>query len=403
MNETLLNKLFERQFKLLQHVSTDFIRSVADEIAWHVRLVGIRGVRGVGKTTLLLQYIKKNLDYRNRKVLYVSMDHILLSGQSLYGLAATFVRYGGKHLLIDEIHHYRNWHRELKNIYDDFPELQTVFTGSSLLNILDARADLSRRALMYRMQGLSFREFLALETGTEFPVYSLQQILENHREISMTVLAKLNPMAYFKDYLTFGYFPFFREYRDLYHERGNEMINFLLELELPMLRQVDLAYIPKIKQLLGIIAVSVPFTPQITALSRKIGINRLTLLKYLHYLAESELIITLYRDTQSVSLLQKPAKIYLENTNYMYAFSGDNVNPGNIRETFFVNQLRYRHKVALPARGDFRVDGKWLFETGGRRKSSRQIQEQTDAFVVADDTDIGYGNKIPLWMFGFLY
>jgi len=398
-----MKELFERQAKLLRNTQTAFVRSLITEINWKARLIGIKGARGVGKTTLLLQYIKLHLKAKAEKVLYISLDHIWFSDKNLYDIAAEFVRLGGEHLFIDEVHYYENWAQEIKNIYDDFSELQVVFTGSSLLKIMDGRVDLSRRAVIYSMQGLSFREYINLETGKDLQKYSLEEILENHTEISESILTKIKPFQHFGTYLEQGYFPFYREESDLYPFRLNNIINFILETELPLLRHIEISYVRKIKHLLMIIAETVPFSPQISAISRKMGINRITLLRYLHYLAESGLLIQLYKDGYGVSKLQKPDKIYLENTNYMYVLSDKPVNTGNIRETFFVNQLAFRHQVVLDKQADFKINDKWVFEVGGKNKTGKQIAGLTDAFLVLDDMETGFQNKIPLWLFGFLY
>ena len=398
-----MKELFERQAKLLRNTQTGFVRSLLSDINWKARLIGIKGARGVGKTTLLLQYIKLYLAHKPEKVLYISLDHIWFSDKNLYDIAADFVRLGGEHLFIDEVHYYENWAQEIKNIYDDFNELQIVFTGSSLLKIMDGRVDLSRRAVIYTMQGLSFREYVNLETGNNIKKYSLEEILENHSQISQSILTKIKPFQYFGAYLEHGYFPFYREEADLYPFRLNNIINFILETELPLLRKIEISYVRKIKQLLMIIAETVPFSPQISALSRKMGINRITLLRYLHYLAESGLLIQLYKDGYGVSKLQKPDKIYLENTNYMYVLSDKPVNIGNVRETFFVNQLAYRHQILLDKQADFNIDNKWVFEVDGKNKTGKQIAGLKNAFLVLDDMETGFQNKIPLWLFGFLY
>ncbi len=398
-----MRELFEKQAKLLRNTQTGFVRSLLRDINWKARLIGIKGARGVGKTTLLLQYIKLYLNHKPEKVLYISLDHIWFSDKKLYDIASDFVRLGGEHLFIDEVHYYENWAQEIKNIYDDFSELQIVFTGSSLLKIIDGRIDLSRRAVIYPMQGLSLREYINLETGMNFQKYSLEEILENHIEISQSVLAEIKPFPYFRSYLEHGYLPFYREEPDLYSFRLNNIINFILEIELPLLRNIEISYVRKIKQLLMIIAETVPFSPQISAISRKMGINRITLLRYLHYLAESGLLIQLYKDGYGVSKLQKPDKIFLENTNYMYVLSDKPVNTGNIRETFFVNQVGYRHQVLLDKQADFKINDKWVFEVGGKNKTGKQISGLKYAFLVLDDMETGFQNKIPLWLFGFLY
>jgi len=321
----------------------------------------------------------------------------------LVDLADTFVKRGGKYLFLDEVHKYENWTQELKNIYDSYPTLKVVFTGSSLLQILNARADLSRRAIVYHLQGLSFREYLILHTNNNFNKYELNTILNNHAEISAEVLLHIKPLAYFDDYLKKGYFPFHLEQPDVYYMRINEILSMMLEIELPLLRNVDVAYIARVKQLLYIISQAVPFVPNVSKLSEKIGIERKTLLTYLHYLDEIALTKNLFKESFGISSLQKPQKIYLENTNYMYALRVESVNKGNLRETFFANQLKQNHTITYTNLGDFLVDNKYTFEIGGKTKSYKQIKEINHSFIAADDIEYGFGNKIPLWLFGFLY
>lgn len=394
---------FQQKFqRKIQQTSVDFHRRLMDEINWDARLIGIKGARGVGKTTLLLQYIKKNLPL-NHQTLYVSLDDIWFSENSLLALADDFTKKGGQYLLIDEVHKYPNWAQELKNIYDDHHSLKIVFTGSSLLEILNARADLSRRAVVYTMQGLSYREFINLVTQNQFSVYSLDDILLKHVDISREVNAKIRPLQHFNNYLKHGYYPFFREGDDLYFQRLEEVINLILEIELPLLRKVEVAYVNKLKQLLHIIAQSVPFTPNISKLSSRIGINRNTLISYLYFLQESHIIRNLYKDAKGITQLQKPDKVYLENTNLQYVLSQKQIDIGHTRETFFVNQLGYHHLVEYTAITDFKVNGRFTFEVGGAHKSNKQIKNIDNSFIVSDDIEFGYANKIPLWLFGFLY
>ncbi len=398
-----MEQLFEKYQQKLQYTSTTIIRSIMNDIDWNSRLIGIKGARGIGKTTLLLQYIKIHLKEEQDKALYVSLDNIWFSNHSLVELVDYFVKREGKYLFLDEVHKYPNWSQELKNIYDDFPTLKVVFTGSSLLEILNARADLSRRAIVYKMQGLSFREFIAFETGLLLDSYSLEEVLENHVEISKTVLSKIKPLPLFELYLKQGYYPFYKENPELYGSILMEIINMSLEIELPLLRKVDLGYVYKIKQLLLIISESVPFVPNTTKLSEKMGIVRGTLLLYLHYLDEIGITRNLNKESGGVSKLQKPNKIFLDNPNLMYAIAPKSNNIGNRRESFFANQLGYQHALSYVEQTDFLVDNDYYFEIGGKSKNTKQIRELTNAFIAADDIEFGYNNTIPLWLFGFLY
>ncbi|MDR2206879.1 MAG: AAA family ATPase [Flavobacteriaceae bacterium] len=397
-----MEELFEKSYKKTKETSLDFIRILMSEIEWNARLIGIRGSRGVGKTTLLLQYIKQNLPNDN-SALYVSLDDMWFAEHKLWDTADMFAKRGGKYLFLDEVHKYPNWAQELKNIYDDFSELKVVFTGSSLLEILNARADLSRRALVYDMQGLSFREYLNITQKTDIKIVSLEDILQNHREISSSILDVVKPFQFFENYLKSGYYPFFKELPSVYHEKIAEVINMILEIELPLLRGVDIGYVYKIKQLLSIVASSVPFILNITKISERIGVNRITLLSYLYYLEEVKLTKNIHKDVFGINKLQKPEKIYLENTNLAYTLCDRNTDIGNIRETFFLNQLSYKHIVEYPNQGDFWVDKKYLFEIGGKSKTDEQVKNVKNSFIVSDNIEYGLGNKIPLWLFGFLY
>ena len=398
-----MEELVEKFRFKLSLTSTDFVRSLGSDINWNARLIGVKGARGVGKTTMLLQHIKMNLAKELDKTLYVSLDSIWFSNNTLVDLADDFVKKGGEYLFLDEVHRYDNWSQELKNIYDDYPMLKVVFTGSSLLQILNVRADLSRRAITYTMQGLSFREYLSIETGQHFDRLTLESILSNHTKESTLINAKLKPLYYFDTYLKQGYYPFYKEERGLYVSRLEEVINMMLEIELPLLRGLDLAYVHKIKQLLLIISESVPFIPNVSKLSAKMGIARGTLLLYFHYLDEIGLTINLFKESGGISKLQKPLKVYLENSNLMYALTPTAANIGNIRETFFANQLGYAHKIRYAEKRDFLINEKYIFEIGGKDKSMKQIQGIENSYIAADGIEYGFQNKIPLWLFGFLY
>jgi hypothetical protein len=394
--------LKEKHRKKIAGTSLGFIRSLMDQIDWSQRMVGIRGARGVGKTTLLLQYIRK-YHINDPLVLYASLDDIFFSGTRLSEVAGRFAREGGRRLFLDEVHKYPDWSKELKNIYDDLPELKVVFTGSSLLEILNSRADLSRRAVVYTMQGLSYREYLGMAHDVNLPAFSMEDVIQQTSEITGLINANLKPLQYFAHYLTTGYYPFFRESEPLYHLRLEEVANMIIEMELPLLRRVDMAYTHRLKQLLLIIAQSAPFVPNVTKLSERIGINRNTLIAYLGYLQEAGLTRNLYKDASGMTILQKPEKIFLENPNLAFAFAGHTPEAGNMRETFFANQAGYNHALAYPENGDFLVNGRYLFEVGGKRKGKRQIREALNGYVAADDIEFGFDNKIPLWLFGFLY
>ncbi len=396
-------ELNNRFLRKLSNVSLDFTRSAMVEIPWKAQLLGIKGARGVGKTTLLLQYIKLHLSNQISQTLYVSLDSFWFASRSLSELIDDFYKQGGKYLFLDEVHKYPNWAQELKNAYDDFPDLKIVFTGSSALEILNARADLSRRAVIYEMQGFSFREFLSIESKIDFPILSLKDIIENHVHHAQNICQKIKPFQYFSNYLEYGYYPFYREDKDLYDHKLTEVVNMILEIELPLLRGIDSGYVFKLKELLSIISASVPFTPNISKLSEKMAINRSTILTYLHYFQQVRLINNLFKEAGGISKLQKPQKIYLENTNLMQILSSDHVNIGNARETFFANQVGFKNDLLYTENGDFLVNNEYTFEIGGKGKTNHQIADLENAFVAADDIEYGFNRKIPLWLFGFLY
>jgi len=396
-----MEKLINLYLKKIAATDISFVRDSIQWLQQDSRLIGIKGQRGVGKTTLLLQFMKLQPDYQE-KTLYVSLDNLWFATNSLYDLAYQFAQRGGTLLAVDEVHKYPNWAKELKNIYDDFPEIKVVFTGSSLLEILNARADLSRRAIVYEMQGLSFREYIKLEIGVEFPKVSFEGLLNEHVSLALDISSKVKPFKYFEKYLKSAYYPFYRESTSLYAQKVEEVLNMILEIELPNLRNIDLAYVSKLKQLLVILAQSVPFVPNLTKLSERIGISRKTLLLYIHYLNEAGLIRNIFKEAHGISQLQKPNKILLDNTNLSFILATD-VNKGTLRETFFVNQLAHRHTVTYAEKADFVIDEKYVFEIGGKDKGKKQIVNETDGYLVIDDVEIGHHNKIPLWLFGFLY
>lgn len=397
--------LIEISAKRIRNTKETFVRSIDKKINWNSRLIGIKGARGCGKTTLLLQHLKNHhMDLvSSGKALYVSLDNIWFSKNSLLDLVESFSKNGGKILYLDEVHRYEDWPIYIKNIYDDYPELQVVFTGSSLLQILDARADLSRRPVMYNMQGLSFREYLNIKTENDFQELTLEEILQNHIQNAFNICDKVKPFEYFSEYLKTGYYPFFLEGLDTYYMKLEETINMILDVELPLLRKIAIAYVPKIKKLLSIIAESSPFMLNTSKISGAMELNRTTLLSYLKSLTDAKLIDSLYKDSRGVSSLQKPDKIFLENTNLMYLFQGEKVDEGNVRETFLVNQLSYNQTVEFSEVSDFFVNNKYTIECGGKSKTGEQIKNIENAFIAADGIETGSGTKIPLWLFGFLY
>ena len=398
-----METLIAKHNRLLELTKTNFIRSLMHEIDWNLRLVAIRGARGVGKTTLILQYIKTKYGKNTSDALYISLDSIYFLTHTLSECINEFYQKGGKHIFIDEVHKYPNWSREIKNIYDEYPDLKIVFTGSSLINILNAEADLSRRCISYTMQGLSYREYLELFRGYSLPRYTLDEIITNPSNAIDNILSQIKPLQWFDDYLRNGYFPFKAENGEYYHIRVENTVNMILDIELPQLCNVDLGNIRKIKTLLAILASDVPMMVDISKLSALSSITRTTLLSYLQHLERAKLIKLLYADDASIKKMQKPDKILMENSNFLYSLSPKGVNQGTIREVFFCNQVGYHHQVEYSKKGDFLIDGTYTFEIGGKSKDGKQIANKANSYIAADNIEYAYGNKLPLWLFGFLY
>lgn len=388
----------------LQSVTyTGYVRQLYQHVDWSDRLIGVLGARGTGKTTLLLQRLK--LSHKNPDTaLYISMDDIYFSTHTLIEFAETFRMQGGKTLFIDEVHKYPSWAREIKNLYDTYSDLQMIFTGSSVIDIHLQEADLSRRAVFYELTGLSFREFLYFKGIYSSVHFTLEEILQNHSEIALKMNKEFRPIPHFQDYLDHGYYPFFKENLNTYFIRIEQVIRFIVETELRFVDGFDVNNTNKVLQLLSILSENVPFKPNISKLSEKIGISRQTVVQYLHYLEKARLINTLNAAGVSISTLQKPEKIYLENPNLHRAIASTIPNPGSRRESFLLNQLRNaKHEVSLPNHGDFLVNRKYTIEVGGKNKGNEQLKGIEQAYFAADNMEIGVGNKIPLWLFGFLY
>lgn len=378
-----------------------FKRYLASQIDWNSRLIGIKGARGAGKTTLLLQYAKEHLP-KGKQTLYISLDDLFFTANTLVDLADTFVKQGGKFLLLDEVHRYSNWSQEIKNIYDDRPDLKMVFTGSSMLHLDRAKGDLSRRAVMYELPGLSFREYLNYTEKCDFGPIAFGDLITSHTSIAMEITGQLRPLEHFSDYLHYGYYPYFMESPKLYLQKLAETISLALSIDLPSSQDISYASIEKIRLLLHVVAQSVPFKPNISKLSERIGISRNSLIHFLRYLEDLRIIKSLYADTKGIGILQKPEKIYLHHPNLQYALAREHSNIGTIRESFFINQAEVVAPLHYTKAGDFFMDGH-IFEIGGGKKTLKQVKHLENAFVAADDIEIGHAYKIPLWLFGFLY
>lgn len=387
-------KLFEQFQKLLRETDTSFFRYTYYYINWKSRMIGLIGPRGVGKTTLVLQYIKENLN--PNETLYVTAEDFYFADNKLIDLANEFVKLGGKYLFIDEIHKYKDWAKELKLIYDYHSELNVVFTGSSILDIKKGASDLSRRAVIYNMQGLSFREYLKLFHNITVNTYSLEDIL-NHKVDSKNIEL---PLPLFNDYLKQGYYPFaIDEDFDL---KLQQIINQTLEIDIPFFAGMNVSTGRKLKQLLAIISKSVPLKPNMTSIATMVGASRNNIEDYCMYIEEAGMISQLRDTTDGIRGLGKVEKIYLDNTNLIYSLAQETSNIGNIRETFFFNQLRVKHNIFSSKIADFTIDD-ITFEVGGKNKGQKQIQGVKKGYIVKDDIELGYLNTIPLWHFGLTY
>lgn len=380
--------------KLLRETTSKFHRYMYKRIDWEARMVGILGPRGVGKTTMILQYIKEKLP--RKETLYVVAEDLYFSTHTLLDLADDFARKGGRYLFIDEIHKYQGWSRELKLIYDYHSELHVYFTGSSVLDISQGVSDLSRRALTYKMQGLSYREYMELFHDIVLPTYSLEEIIAQEVEIPQGFL----PLKYFYDYLKRGYYPF----RDNNFEQFIlQVVNAAIEMDIPQYADLSVATIRKLKQLLAIIAKSAPFKPNFTQIGGQIEVSRNNVADLCAWIEKAGLISQLRESTGGILGLGKVEKIYLDNSTLVYALGEQNVETGTIRETFFFSQMRVENTVTSSPVSDFIVNGTYTFEVGGKKKGKRQIKDVDNAYIAKDDIETGYGNIVPLWMFGMTY
>lgn len=385
----------------LAETSTTFKRSLYFSINWDVRMLGIKGEKGVGKTTLILQHIKEAFDNPD-DALYVSMDNLWFNTHSIMDLVDYLYSKGVYHIFMDEIHKCPDWTAVLKNLYDNYPKLNVVYTGSSMLRIDNSRVDLSRRQTLYKLNNLSFREYLEYEGIASFDAYSLDDLLKNHVKYAMEITDKVKVLKYFPDYLSRGMYPFYKESNSDFHIRLSEAITQTLESDLPAVEEVTFETVQKSKKLLMIIAESLPFVPNVNKLCEALATTRDSCLKILYALDRAGVLHLLTAELKNYKKLVNPDKIFLGNTNLMYALGGK-TEIGTIRETFFANQVGAYNILQYPKKGDFFACKKYLFEVGGAGKSFEQIKDEPDSFLAVDDTEIGTGSRIPLWLFGFLY
>ncbi len=393
--------LTEYQENLLRPVRNNFRRYLHQQINWNQRMIGIKGPRGAGKTTLMLQRLKYDLE-SSSSAMYVTADHTWFYKHSLLETTNDWYKLGGKILFIDEVHKYPNWSVELKNIYDGLPEMQVVFSASSALDIYRGEADLSRRVISYSLSGLSFREYLLFMTGKQFDPVNFKDILTTNRELSRMLTENFHPLPYFRQYLKFGYLPFIIEGEDSYLMKIEQVINTIVDIDLSYIASYNSGTAIKVKKLLGVIAESVPFKPNIAAIARKLDLSRDSVYQYIYQMRNARLLNTLSSKGKGVSTLQKPDKLYLENSNIAYAMK-DLPDIGNIRETFVLNQLLNAGLIVnAPDQGDFEVDD-LIIEVGGKKKDRKQVKHFSKYLIVSDEIEVGTGERAPIWLFGFLY
>ncbi len=404
-----MQELHEISNRLINSVKTFFFRSLYKSVNWESRLIEIQGARGVGKTTMMLQKAKE-LSNAGKSVLYISLDIPYFYRNGLFETAENFYTYGGQYLFIDEVHKYPqkqkkiDWAQEIKNIYDTIPDLFVIYSGSSVLQLYKSQGDLSRRKSTYMLSGLSFREYLQFYKNQTFEILTFNEILNTHQTICTKISKKIKILPEFNTYLSSGYYPFFQENPEKYLARLADVINVIIETDIPYITDIAGETLHKFKQLLAAIASIVPYSLNLSNISSELYItDQRTLIKYINLLEKAELINTLGAKVIGNKILNKPRKIYLNNTNLMYAIDRDHINAGTLRETFFLNQLNYLHKINYTKPGDFIVDNQFTFEVGGKNKTTKQIKNTESAFLALDNIETGFANKIPLWIFGFLY
>lgn len=397
-----LDEILRIYNRRLQGTPEGFKRYLIDKIDWRDNLIAIKGAKGTGKTTMLLQHIKESFTDKD-KALYLSLDNLWFETHSINDLIEYHYTHGGTHLFLDEVHYYPKWKTLIKNINDDYPGLHVVYTGSSMLKIDSGVADLSRRQLPYTLHGMSFREYLLYEGLAEMEPISLDLLLRDHRRIAEDILSNgMKILPAFGEYLRYGYYPFYKSVYSGFEIRLQQVVNHVLENDYPIIEGVEQSTIRKTKKMFMILAEQVPQTPNMSNLYNELETDRNQGLKMLYALEKAGLLALLSDKPKHIDKLSRPEKIFMDNSNLMYAYAMA-PNIGTVRETFFLSQLAVDHSVTYPAKGDFLVDGKYLFEVGDRKKSFEQIKDVADSYLAVDDTEIGHHNRIPLWMFGLLY
>ena len=399
-----IQELYTNSYRLVAQTSTSFKRCLYDQLPWHARMLCIRGARGVGKTTMLLQRIAEAFPENNGKALYVSLDELWFAQHRLVDLADYHYTHGGTHLFLDEVHRYpqQSWAQEMKNIYDRYPGFHVVFTGSSVLEINQSQADLSRRCLFFTLPGLSFREYLEFEHNYKLDSISLDDIFAQHVSVASDITRQVHVLQFFADYLRHGYYPFYHELAEGYTMSLRQMVTNVIDQDIPHAQAVEPITLSRIKHLVTLIARVSPFTVNISRMASLLDCDRQMVHRLLDISQQASLLNLLYKGRKNVQQLVKPEKAYLENTNLMYALA-ESIEIGTARETFFANQLLANHELSFSGNGDFLIDNVHTIEVGGHRKSFDQIKGISNSYLAIDDIEIGNGNRIPLWLFGFLY
>jgi predicted AAA+ superfamily ATPase len=397
----MITKLKKYQNRLLKSFNITYKRYLYHEIDFEDRMIAIFGARGVGKTTILFQYLLE-LQSQNREALYISLDYPFLSGVDLIDVVEEFVDGGGEYLLLDEVHRYNDFSSYLKTIYDLF-DIHVIYTGSSAISLLNSKSDLSRRVTLYNLYGFSFREFLELKYGIELQAFSIDKLFENHTVLSKEILShKFDILKAFHEYLEIGYYPFYFDKQTSYYQNLLNTINLTIDLDLTSLGLIEQKYTYKLKKLLEVICESNPFEVNYTKIASSAEISRVKLYDYISFLADGQMLLLIDEPLKGIKKINRPAKIYLNNTNLLYAYC-QNSKKGTIRETFFANQVSQRSHLTISKHGDFTINNKFRVEIGGKNKDFKQIKDISNSFLALDDIEIGFGAKIPLWLFGFLY